>query len=862
MSTIPMKLGLRVKGPVNLRKDVYVPRPSDDEVFELLKAGEYCNVVSSRQMGKTSLLFRTKLRLAKEVGVKTCSIDVGGELGSPENADDWYQDLLGEIVDEIGLSLDVAAWWRASSSATPNRRLIQFFRDEVAAKAAAPVVIFLDEIDYTLKFAFTDDFFLAIRAMYNDRQREPAFERITFCLVGVVTPNELIKNQRTTPYNIGRTIELGDFDPKHDDLSALYSAVDDDPDTGKRLVEAVLVWTDGHPYLTMKHCAEVVRSGVKTPQEVDQLIDRSYSTFEAAKSDEHFETVLRMVRERVDDNDRLTALTLYRRIYRGRREIDRTTPAHIALKLSGLVKRDDRGMLVVRNRIYRRVFTDTWAKKTMPPVARAVRAARRGTVASIILLVLTAGIWYEGIYPRQLTNRLNAAIAEDRYARDVYQLLRGIPFYSSKADRLWASLFDRRAARSEGEKNRDAALLWRLKALSILPTDRRARDAALLIGDDYSQLVRSIHIPKGRYVALSRDGRVVAVDEGDVVHLLRTESGEPVGKHLDFRHVIMSMSLGGDGRVLAGGVIDLWKSPAYTVRLWRTESGEQIGKAYGMEPPSKFPSSKFPFELVLVALSGDGRTVAAGINSGGTVRVWRTESEEPIGKPIDWGDNGLVSALALSDDGRILAAVVSNGVKGESMRGIVRLWRIGSGELNGQPQVHYHQHFSGASRVVALSGDGRRAALEFCTGKVRVWNTESGKTIGEPLDCGSGDSSLALSGDGRVLAVGDARGTVRLWIVDTGRPVENALNLGESCLVGELGFDRISVSNDGRVVAVGDNVVRIWHVALDEPIDRPASDPIQGDQKDRLPTWEKRLGLRINDENGQIEPLPAGKAGP
>jgi hypothetical protein len=35
MSTIPKKLSLRVKGLVNSRKEVYIARPSDDEVFAI-----------------------------------------------------------------------------------------------------------------------------------------------------------------------------------------------------------------------------------------------------------------------------------------------------------------------------------------------------------------------------------------------------------------------------------------------------------------------------------------------------------------------------------------------------------------------------------------------------------------------------------------------------------------------------------------------------------------------------------------------------------------------------------------------------------------------------------------------------------
>src|SRR5262249_16639054 len=162
---------------------------------------------------------------------------------------------------------------------------------------------------------------------------------------------------------------------------------------------------------------------------------------------------------------RLTTLTLYRRISRGRREPDRTTPAHIALKLSGLVKRDERGLLIVRNEIYRRVFTARWAMKTMPAPDRALHAAHPLIFAAFLLFLATIGIWYEVVYPWRLTARLNEAIAEDRYALEIYQHLRGIPFYSGKADRLWAGLFERRAVRAASREQLDEAILWRLRAL-------------------------------------------------------------------------------------------------------------------------------------------------------------------------------------------------------------------------------------------------------------------------------------------------------------------------------------------------------------------------------------------------------------
>ena len=83
-----------------------------------------------------------------------------------------------------------------------------------------PIVIFLDEIDSTLKHTFTDGLFTAIRGMYNERSLVPEYEQVTFCLVGVATPNELIKDRRTTAYNVGRTLSLRDFDAGRDDLAA------------------------------------------------------------------------------------------------------------------------------------------------------------------------------------------------------------------------------------------------------------------------------------------------------------------------------------------------------------------------------------------------------------------------------------------------------------------------------------------------------------------------------------------------------------------------------------------------------------------------------------------------------------------
>jgi len=68
---------------------------------------------------------------------------------------------------------------------------------------SAALVCFLDEIEAIRSLRFsTDEFFAAIRECYNRRAQDPAFERLTFCLLGVATPSDLIQDTRTTPFNI------------------------------------------------------------------------------------------------------------------------------------------------------------------------------------------------------------------------------------------------------------------------------------------------------------------------------------------------------------------------------------------------------------------------------------------------------------------------------------------------------------------------------------------------------------------------------------------------------------------------------------------------------------------------------------
>ena len=98
-------------------------------------------------------------------------------------------------------------------------------------------MIFVDEIDTTLRLDFTDDFFTAIRFLYQLRAVDATLQRLSFVLIGVATPGDLIKDVARTPFNIGHRIELTDFTVEEAQALTTHLAVPEPLRPGSRRLD-------------------------------------------------------------------------------------------------------------------------------------------------------------------------------------------------------------------------------------------------------------------------------------------------------------------------------------------------------------------------------------------------------------------------------------------------------------------------------------------------------------------------------------------------------------------------------------------------------------------------------------------------
>jgi hypothetical protein len=356
----------------------YIVREADKELLDAVKAGYFCYILTSRQTGKSSLMVRTASNL-QESGVLSVIIDLSDRDTTSTNTQQWYLAQVLDIAEQLGLHEDYLDWWQKQSQWGVVRRFTQFLTQIVLKKTSQPIVIFIDEIDSTLSLPFNcDDYFAMIRALYNKRAIDPTLKRLTFVLLGVASPSDLITDARRTPFNIGTRIELTDFTTQ--EAQPLTCDLARDQKLAVKMLENILFFTGGHPYLTQKACLHIAKRAKSQPNKVEpsimvkKLIEEIFLSENGQNTDANLQFIRKRILESKHDKEEI--LKIYRRIRHQQTVLDNELdPVLMELKLSGLAK-IDAGILVVRNIIYERVFDETWIKRALSEFIPAVIKSR------------------------------------------------------------------------------------------------------------------------------------------------------------------------------------------------------------------------------------------------------------------------------------------------------------------------------------------------------------------------------------------------------------------------------------------------------------------------------------------------------
>lgn len=338
----------------------YVTRAADHHFYQALQAQEFCYVLNSRQMGKSSLMVRTLARLKSE-GWAGIVLDFSAKDSQVEQAERWYNGIINQLSRHFRLLDNTRTWLKERDFLSPVERLEEFIETVLLPGIDQRIVIFIDEIDSTLNLPFTDDFFALIRACYNKRADNGDYKRLTFALLGVAAPAELISDKKRTPFNIGQAIDLKGFE--FEEAQPLVNGLVVKAENPQVVLPEILKWTGGQPFLTQRLCqlvvdnSELILSG-KEAESIENLA-RTYliENWESQDEQEHLKTI----RNRLLNNEQKAGylLELYRQIRQAGRLKFQNTSEERELQLSGLVvKRDD--YLKVYNPIYEQVFNKQW----------------------------------------------------------------------------------------------------------------------------------------------------------------------------------------------------------------------------------------------------------------------------------------------------------------------------------------------------------------------------------------------------------------------------------------------------------------------------------------------------------------------
>ena len=118
-----------VGGTLPTNAPCYITRAADAQLLSHLLEGEFCYVLNTRQIGKSSLMVRTAQRL-REQGTRVALLDLTA-IGQNVTVEEWYDGLLTLLGEQLHLGSALEDFWLDHPNLGPMQRWIQALRQVI-----------------------------------------------------------------------------------------------------------------------------------------------------------------------------------------------------------------------------------------------------------------------------------------------------------------------------------------------------------------------------------------------------------------------------------------------------------------------------------------------------------------------------------------------------------------------------------------------------------------------------------------------------------------------------------------------------------------------------------------------------------